>query len=386
MKYSFFAILLLVGCTDLDLSTTATACRDTANNSYARGSALQEIIARYTKLGIPGISMAVRHGSTRWEGAAGFASIEQRMAMQPCHLLYSQSVAKVYTAVTILQLKEEGKIDLDQSIRLYLPEKIWKRIEHSDVITPRMLLNHTSGVFDYAYDYGSVTYLLNNGDRVWSQRFLLDFILDKKPLFFPGTRYSYSNSGYTLLAVMAEHVSGKKHAQLIREKILSPAGLLRTFYKDEIPAVVDQGLVNSYFDRFSDGRLENISQPQLNNILSMMGDDSIVATSRDYVDFLDALARGVFLSGTTMTEMKTWVNNSKGKPAYGLGLAYHLEGEQWGFGHAGGGLGAGCILYHFPEKDVTVFLGVNMCTLLEGPATDQIEKMRKEIFDVLFQK
>ena len=386
MKYSFFTILLLVGCADLDLSTRASSCPDTPNNTYARGAALQEIISRYVKLGIPGISMAVRDGNTRWEGAAGFASIEQRVAMQSCHLLYSQSVAKVYTGVTILQLKEEGKIDLDQSIRLYLPEKIWKRIEHSDVITPRMLLNHTSGVFDYAYDYGSVTYLLNNGDRVWSQRFLLDFILDQKPLFYPGTKYSYANSGYTLLAVMAEHVSGKTHTQLIREKILTPAGLQRTFYKDEIPAVVAQGLVNSYFDRFSDGVLENISKPQLNNILSLMGDDSIVASSRDFVDFLDALARGAFLSNATMAEMKTWVNNSKGKPAYGLGLAYHLEGDEWGFGHSGGGLGAGCILYHFPEKDVTVFLGVNMCTLLEGPATDQIEKLRREIFDVLFQK
>lgn len=384
MKYLFLPFFFLLSCAELDLSTTQTGCSASINNTYVQGDKLQEIISRYTKLGIPGISMSVRKGNQHWEGASGFASIEKRVALQTCHLMYSQSVAKTYTAVNILQLKDEGKIDLDKSIQNYLPEKIWKGITYSHIITPRMLLNHTSGMFDYAYDYGVVTYLLNNGDKVWSKEFLLDWILDKKPAFYPGTKYSYCNSGYTILAFMVEHLTGQTHAAVIRQRISEPLELSRTFYREEVAETVNSGLVNSYFDRFSNGQLENISQPQLNNILSMMGDDSIVASARDYVNFLDGLFSNKLLSAESFEEMKKTVNNSKGEPAYGLGLDYTKDNDIVGWGHSGGGLGAGCILYHYPEKDVTIFLGVNMCTLLEGPATDQIEKMRDEIYAVIF--
>lgn len=385
MKYLFLLVFVMTSCADLDLSTHQATCSGIVNNTYNEGDRLQEIIARYAKLGIPGIAVAVRKGNYSWEGAAGLASIEQHTPLQSCHLMYSQSLAKTYTAVTIMQLTEKGKLDLDQSIRHYLPESIWKRIEYSDVITIRMLLNHTSGMFDYAYDYGYVTYLLNNGDKVFSKEFALEFILDKKPAFYPGKKYSYCNSGYTILAFIAEHVTGQNHATIIREQILTPLNLTKTFYREEIKNVVETGLVNSYFDRFGDGKLENVSQSQLNNILSMMGDDSIVAAPGDYVTFLDGLLNGKLVSANSLEQMKQWVNNSKGKPVYGLGLNYHTQQGVDGYGHAGGGLGAGCALFHYPEKDVTLFLGVNMCTLIEGPATDQIEKMREEIINVVFE-
>jgi D-alanyl-D-alanine carboxypeptidase len=384
MKYVLIISLIFVGCAELDLTTKQVTCANSNENSYAKGDALRDILERYAQKGIPGISMAIRVGDQYWEGAGGYASIEKQIKMQPCHLLYSQSVAKTYTAVTILQLMEKGLIDLDKSMREYLPEKIWKRIQYSDKITVRMLLNHTSGMFDYAYDYGEVTYLLNNGDKVWSEDFLLEFILDKKPVFYPGTKYMYCNSGYTMLAIIAEKVTGKPHSEIIRRQILEPLGLNRTFYKEEVSATVNSGLVNSYIDRFSDGHFENISQPQMNNILSMKGDDSIVATSRDYVDFLDGLVTGKLLSPASFEMMKQWVTNSKGDLAYGLGLDYAIDEGHIAWGHSGGGLGAGCILYYYPEQNITLFLGVNMCTLLEGPATDQISEMRKEIFKVIF--
>ncbi len=386
MKYVLIVPILFFSCAELDLSTSAASCSNVINNNYLQSDQLQEIISRYTKLGIPGVSMAIRKGNEYWTGAAGFAKIEDRIAMQPCNLLYSQSVAKTYTAVTILQLAEKNKLQLDQSIRNYLPEKIWRGINYSDVITVRMLLNHTSGMFDYAYDYGQATYLLNNGDKVWSKDFLLSFILNKKAAFYPGTKYSYCNSGYTILAFIAEHVTGESHAAIIRKNIIEPLNLSSTYYREEVSSTINKGLVNSYLDRFSTGALENISTHQLNNILSMMGDDSIVATASDYVTFLDGLLGGKLISSASLEQMKQWVNNSKGEPTYGLGLDYTVDKTNIGWGHSGGGLGAGCILYHYPEHDVTLFLGVNLCTLLDSPATDQIQKMREEIYKVIFAK
>jgi D-alanyl-D-alanine carboxypeptidase len=367
-------------------SFTHVAQRFTANSSvtsYDIGVQLQEILDRYSRLGIPGISVAVQHGSQQWQGSSGFANIEQQVPLQPSHLMYAQSLAKTYTAVVTMRLVEEGKIELANSIREYLPEYVWKKIEHSEAITVRMLLNHTSGLHDYAYDYKYAGYLLNNGDRVFSKSLILGYILDGKANFYPGNRYSYCNSGYFILAYMSEYLTGRSHAQLIREKILLPLNLNNTFYREEIERAQQELLVNSYLDRFSNGKIENVSQQQLNNILAMMGDDSIIATPLDYILFLGALADGKLLSEESLRAMKQWVNHNDEKPAYGLGLSYKSELNIEGYGHGGSGLGAGCSLYHFPQKDVTVFIGVNISTLIPSSATDALGQMKQEIYKVI---
>lgn len=384
MKLLFPFLCILASCAELNLATRQLDCTPISANTYSKGAQLQEILTRYAKLGIPGVSLAVQKGTQYWEGAAGFASIEQKTLLQPCHLMHAQSLAKTYTAVVTMLLVEEGKLELDKSIREYLPENVWKRIEHSDAMTVRMLLNHTSGLFDYAYDYGYATYLLNNGDKVFSKELILGYILDGGPAFSPGTKYSYCNSGYFILAYIAEFVTGQTHASLIRQKILTPLLLSRTFYREEVKGVIESGLVNCYLDRFSNGQLENVSQQQVNNILAMMGDDSIVATPADYITFLTGLINGKLVSAASFELMKQWVNNPYGQPAFGLGLSYHLEQSVMGFGHGGSGIGAGCSLYHYPEKDVTVFIGVNVSTLIPSPSTDQLDKMKKEIYKLVF--
>ncbi|MGE0770455.1 MAG: serine hydrolase domain-containing protein [Cyclobacteriaceae bacterium] len=382
--YILLPIIVTLSCSDEDFSTTQGDCNIITNNSYGRADALQKIIDRYTAEGVTGVSVGVQQGASRWEGASGFASIEENVAMKACHLMYSQSLAKTYTAVTIFQLNEQGRIDLDQKIGNYLPAQIADHITNSEEITVRMLLNHTSGIYDYAYSYAYATYLLNNGDRVFSKETLLDFILDKKAKFKPGERYGYCNTNYFLLAYMVEHITGKSHAQVIRKGILEPLGLEHTFYREEIANVIESGLVNCYIDRLSDGVVENVSKQQINNVLSMMGDDSIVATPSDYVDFLKGLLSGKLISQASLDQMMTWVQDRKGNPAYGQGLDYAKFDDKWiAYGHSGGGLGAGCVLYYFPEQDVTLFVGVNLSTLLGGPLVDKVDNMRKELFEAV---
>lgn len=379
--YLFIPFLVISSCDTEDFSTKQSDCRIVTNNSYEKGHLLQSIIDRYTAEGVPGISIGVQQGSARWEGSSGFASIEQNIALQPCHLMYSQSLAKTYTAVTIFQLQEQGLIDLDKTIGHYLPAPIVKRIALGDEITVRMLLNHTSGIFDYAYSYAYATYLLNNGDRVFSKETLMGFFLDKKPKFKPGEKYAYCNTNYFLLAFMVEHITGQPHAAAIRKGILKPLHLEHTYYREEIADMIEHGLVNSYFDRFGDGRVENVSLGQINNVLSMMGDDSIVSTPADYVDFLQGLLSGKLISKTSLDQMMTWETDKNGLPAYGQGLDYAKFDDKWiGYGHSGGGLGAGCVLYYFPDQDVTLFAGVNLSTLLGGTLVNKVDQMRKEIF------
>ncbi|HEX8531526.1 MAG TPA: serine hydrolase, partial [Cytophagales bacterium] len=140
-----------------------------------------------------------------------------------------------------------------------------------------------------------------------------------------------------------------------------------------------------YWDRYGNGIVENVSQMQKTNVASLVGDDGIVATPADAVKFLRGLMEGKLLAAATMDEMKTWVNNRKGEPAYGLGLAYATVHGQVAYGHTGGGLGAGCQLYYFPQKGVYVFIGINLGTVTDSPLHPGAEKALDRVMAALLQ-
>jgi len=120
------------------------------NKGYSKATTLDSIMIHYTTDGLPGVSVAVfTEKEGWWAGARGYASLEQKIPMDNCHLQYLQSVSKSYMAVAILQLKEKGKIELDVPITKYLPAKYSQYITDAEKVTVRMLLNHTSGVPEY---------------------------------------------------------------------------------------------------------------------------------------------------------------------------------------------------------------------------------------------
>jgi D-alanyl-D-alanine carboxypeptidase len=282
--------------------------------------------------------------------------------------------------VLILKLYEQGKLALDMPIDRYLPKRISQRIVGSNRITARQLLNHTSGIHDYI-DAGYTADFFNNPYKTYSAEEFLSFTYGKKLEFEPGSKYNYSNTNYLLLALMVDFVSGKDHAILMREKIFEPLGLCDTYYHNF--DACKERLVNTYFDRFGTGIIENVSMAQLISVSSLLGDDGIAATPSDYLKFLDGLNEGKLLRPETLIEMRAWVEGPYG-PAYGLGLAaWRRDQKVIGYGHSGGGYGAGCILYHFPEQDITVFMAVNVCTLVSSPAATTAGKIRDSIVDAL---
>jgi D-alanyl-D-alanine carboxypeptidase len=389
MRNSSFSVIListLFSCADLDLSRSSSSCSDANQiSNYDRAEELQAIMDKYTAQGVTGVGIAVKTSTQLWEGASGYAKIEDNTKMRPCHLQYSQSVAKTYTAVLVMMLYEENKINLDASIKNYLPASIGSKIRKSDRITVRMLLNHTSGIYDYVSSIPYITDQLSNIDKIYDYHEFLEYAYGRDPIFEPGSKYSYSNTNYVLLAVMVNEITGKDHSVMMTERIFQHAGLNHTFYKNEKGYLQYPELVNSYWNRRSDERLENISDAQIKNVYTMIGDDGIVATPLDYVRFLSALVNGQLLKAETVDVMRQWVNGKEGKPAYGLGLGFGIENGIEGYGHSGAGIGAGCILRYFPSKDIHVFMGVNTSTFFDGPYTDKILKMKEELMAVILR-
>jgi D-alanyl-D-alanine carboxypeptidase len=385
MKTLYLLLLLPLSLFSYAQQLPVTACEtsdEKINLSYSRAAGLQNSMEELVKLGVPGSAMAVYSNEGWWTSAAGFAKIEDKTPMQVCHLQYLQSISKTYMAVAVLKLIEQGKMELNQPIANYLPEKINKYISTPEKITVEMLLNHTSGIPEYNSEPAYISYLLQHPDHYFAPEDYLKYI-DRKPLTFaPGTKYSYRNTNYLLLALMADAITGD-HAQFIREVIFKPLGLTNTFYRGDKGYLSYPTLVNSYWDRHADGIIENASLLQRNNVQSLVGDDGIVATPMDAVKFLKGLMEGKLISSDMLERMKSWAKDSKGNPTYGLGLDHATFIGHIGYGHSGGGIGAGCQLYYFPEKDVYIFTAINLGTVTESPLHVAAEKTIEKIYSVL---
>lgn len=379
-KNVFFIFFGLIFTSQLFAQGTAELC--TFSNSEVatqRFEKVQEKMDQLVKVGIPGIAAGVKTQNGYWSGSAGFSSLEKMSPMTVCNLQYLQSISKTFLAVSVLQLKDQGKIDLDKPVSDYLPADLASWVSRSDEMTVRMLLNHTSGIPEYNYLPEYITVLLQNPDYPFEPRDYIELILGKELDFEPGTKYSYRNSGYVLLALMMDHLTGD-HAAFIRESIFDKLGMKNSFYRESPDYLEKSALVDGYWDRYSNGIVENSSYLQKQNVKKMVGDDGIITTPEDGIRFLEGLISGNLISPESLAEMKTWVNDVKENPQYGLGLDLTILGGKEAIGHSGGGLGAGSQLYYFPEQKTYIFLAINLATVTGSPIQTEAEKILNELY------
>jgi len=187
----------------------------------------------------PGVSILIaRQGKIIYEKSFGSANIELNVPLQPGMVFKIGSVTKQFTAIGILQLVEQGKISLQDSIQKYINDFPSK----GHTITIENLLTHTSGIKDYNdADTTHNPYI----ERQDFRPLQLIKSFNYWPLEFePGTRYSYSNSGYVLLAYIIEKVSGESYHAYMEKNVLKAAGLTNTFYAGEKKIVPQR--VNGY--------------------------------------------------------------------------------------------------------------------------------------------
>lgn len=121
------------------------------------------------------------------------------------------------------------------------------------------------------------------------------------------------------------------------------------------------------------------------NVASLIGDDGLVCTPIDAVSFFKGLMESRILKESSLKLMKDWVTYESGKPAYGMGLYYIDLGGLEGWGHGGGGIGAGCSLIYVPDKETYVFLATNVGVLIEGKIAKIGDAMKNEILAVILQ-
>ena len=189
-------------------------------------SAVDALFADVTSTATPGAAIIViQDGKVLQKSAYGMADIERGVPFETDTSTRLASVSKQFTAMAIMLLEEEGKLDYDDPITRFLPELS----RFGDGITIRNLLNHTGGLPDY-YD---VMVEITGVERPLTRHALDTYAAWGEPLFTPGERYEYSNPGYELLALIVERASGEVFGDFVEARIFAELGMTNSVVLDD---------------------------------------------------------------------------------------------------------------------------------------------------------
>jgi D-alanyl-D-alanine carboxypeptidase len=315
-----------------------------------------------TKLGSPGVSAAIvfADGST-WLGTDGFADVAAARLVTPDTPFAAASISKTFTAALILSLADEGKLRLDAPALTYLPD-----LAIDGRITIRELLDHTSGLADFYLGKGVDKALLADRAKTWTAADALAFV--GKPHFPPGTAYSYSNTNYLVLGLVAEAVGGAPVATQLRARFLDPLGPTDTTYQ----AIEPPAGLPAHAYRFAGASLalkpidlsDGSSITPFTSVVTAGGAAASIATTpRDLVRWARALYGGSVLGQAGTQTMLADVARTRKyhvrTAPYGLGVQSFAINGQPTLGHSGRLLGSMAAVRWLPGQSIAIAVMTN---------------------------
>jgi len=273
------------------------------------------------------------------------------------------SVTKQFTAAVILKLQEEGKLSVNDKLSKYFPE-----FTYADQITLNNLLTHTSGIYNYTNDIDE-----NDSAIVCnpvSKQLVLDLIFKKNLDFVPGTRFSYDNSGYYLLGLIIEKVTGKSYESEVRDIIFNPLGMNHSFF--DFRDAKDTNLATGY--KKLNAHEQIIAQRWDSTVTYAAG--GIFSTTGDMYRWATAVARKTVLSAGSWDAATT-----PHLEHYGYGWFIDTIYGERSISHGGGLPGYLADLTYFPDKDATIILLNN-----EGYYGEGLTDISASIAAILFHQ
>jgi len=327
----------------------AAACGCSVNPE----STVDELFADYSAPGMPGASvMVIRNGEPVLTRSYGLANVENGTRIEPKTNFRLASITKQFTATSILMLVERGKLDLDDSIRTYFPEFP----EYANNITVRHILQHTSGIQDYEPLYG---------DQFPSQvndRGVVEIISrTDSTTFEPGSAYSYSNSGYAILAVLVENLSGMSFPEFLYENIFAPLDMSQTVaFVDGVTAVTNR----AFGYKVTETGVEYADQSAWSAVL---GDGGVYSSVVDLVKWDKAL-----YSGGLLTRPLREASFTPGLENYGFGFRIDTYQSLKRIHHSGSTSGFRNHMQQFPDDRLTIIILTNRAEPDVAPLAEQI--------------
>jgi CubicO group peptidase (beta-lactamase class C family) len=317
---------------------------------------LKELIAEHN---VPGAQLAVLDGDEIVETAVGVLSLRTGCPATPDSLFLPGSIGKLYTATLVMQLVDEGRVDLDAPIRTYLPDFRVEDEQAAEIVTPRNLLSHTSGFDgDHFTDTG-------RGDDALA--LYVAGCADLPQIASPGLIWSYSNSGFSILGRIVEVLHGKTFEEVLKERIFEPLGLEHTVsFADE--AIVHPVSVGHDPDPEHPERLTVSTPWGLARAFGPMG-SAVIASAGDVLRFVQPHLNGgaPLLDGglvAAMQEEQVQLVDDLLGHAWGLGWILDRWGDVDVIGHDGNSIGQNAFMRVAPGKRFGFCLQTNVGSAL----------------------
>jgi len=302
-----------------------------------------------------------RDGKILYTRAIGYSQINgtEKKPLTAANRFRIGSITKMFTAAMILQLVEEGKLKLTDTLDKFFPQ-----VPNAKKITIVQILRHRSGIPNVKREQNSQR---NVNTIPVTKDEMLALIVKATPDFEPDTKYSYSNSGYQLLGLILEKVTGKPYGEALTERITSKIGLANTYIATgNIDVSKNEALT---YMNFGDGwKPVPETHP---SILFSAG--AIVSTPNDLAKFIQALFDGKIVSKESLDQMKTI------RDGEGSGMEPFTFAGKTFYGHTGGADNYGAWLAYLPEEKLAVAYTTNAKVY-------PVKDIMSGIFDIYYNK
>lgn len=329
--------------------------------SFGQQDKLDNLVSAYAKLyKFNGSVLVVKNGTVLLNKGYGYRNAADKTMNDEQTIFQLGSITKQFTAAVILKLQEEKKLSVSDKLSKYFPD-----YPKGDSITIEHLLTHTSGIYNYTND----GYFMSNEVTKPSNREKMMALFKDKPLdFSPGTGWSYSNSGYSLLGYIIEAVTKKPYEQAVRKFIFTPLQMTHSGF--DFTHLVNIEKAKGYF-KLDDK--DSAAAPIVDSSVSFSA-GAIYSTTGDLYLWHQALQKYIVLSKAQQEKAYTPVKHNYG---YGWGID-SIEGKRR-VSHGGGIHGFVTNIARVPEDDVCI-------VLLSNASDPSLGDITKSIFAILYGK
>lgn len=310
--------------------------------------AVDQLFAQWAGPDSPGASIAIiQNGKIVYSQGYGAANLEYGVPNSPATVFHLGSVSKQFTAFAIYLLAQDGKLSLDDDVRKYVP----RLHDFGKVITIRQLLHHTSGVRD---DWNLLILAGWRFDDVITADDVARLLFQQTELnFAPGDQFLYSNSGYTLLAMVVKQVTGKTLPAFAKERIFDPLGMAHTHFQDDYGIVVKDRAYS--YVRQPDGKYQYVASSS-----STVGPSSLLSTVGDLARWDENFYTGEVGGAALLAQMQEKGKLNDGKEIdYASGLEIGKYRGLRTVEHAGGDAAYRTNILRFPDQHFSVVVLAN---------------------------
>lgn len=337
---------------------------------------LQAILTGSVAAGVPGLSAAIATANGHWTLTAG--TVDGVAPVEPSHIFGIGSITKVFVAVVVLQLIEEGKLHLSDTVGKVLSTSVHRDVDNAASANVERLLSHHAGIDSWEDD--PVWIREGRGDKIdpahaWGKAEPLEYIRRPRRTAPNPGEYGYANTNYTLLGLMIEKVTGNTAEGEIRRRILGPLDMRQTFLEGFEPSSNEGKVAPRRYhwatDNFCEvagvspaftkhGQLVDCTGSNLSVEWTAGG---MVSSASDLVKFAIALRDGKLLSPQSMVVMTAWTSIAKNEDM-GRGIFRRRDGagEAW-IGHFGSVLGFTGALWWKEQGDAVITVVGNVGTV-----------------------